>query len=182
MTQPALLGIDGGGTSTTVWLADEKGVILGRGRAGPSNMRAVGIRCALLALDEAVALAVRDAGTEAEALEVACLGLAGADRTEEKVELRAWAERRSLARRLLLVNDGDLVLAAASKDGCGAAVISGTGSIAVGRGRDGTMARAGGWGHLFGDEGSAYAVVLAALRLVARRADGREGSSPAPPP
>ena len=53
-------------------------------------------------------------------------------------------------------------------------VIAGTGSIAVGRATDGRTARAGGWGHLIGDEGSAYGVVLDALRLVARRADGRD--------
>jgi anhydro-N-acetylmuramic acid kinase len=53
-------------------------------------------------------------------------------------------------------------------------VIAGTGSIAVGRNAAGRSARAGGWGPLIGDEGSAYAVALAALRLATRRADGRE--------
>jgi N-acetylglucosamine kinase-like BadF-type ATPase len=53
-------------------------------------------------------------------------------------------------------------------------VIAGTGSIAVARSRDGHVARAGGWGHFIGDEGSAYGIVLAALRMVARRADRRE--------
>jgi N-acetylglucosamine kinase-like BadF-type ATPase len=53
-------------------------------------------------------------------------------------------------------------------------LIAGTGSIAVGRAPDGRTARAGGWGHLIGDEGSAYGVVLDALRWIARRADGRD--------
>ncbi len=53
-------------------------------------------------------------------------------------------------------------------------MIAGTGSIAVGRTPDGHTARAGGWGHLIGDEGSAYGVVLDALRCVARRTDGRD--------
>jgi N-acetylglucosamine kinase-like BadF-type ATPase len=44
----------------------------------------------------------------------------------------------------------------------------------VGRTPDGRTARAGGWGHLIGDEGSAYVLVLDALRLVARRDDGRD--------
>ena len=39
---PTLLGIDGGGTSTVAWLADAGGRVLGRGRAGPSNAKAVG--------------------------------------------------------------------------------------------------------------------------------------------
>ena len=94
------------------------------------------------------------------------------------VELLArWAEEARWAHRLVPANDGDLVIAAGTPEGWGIGVIAGTGSIAVGRTPDGRSARAGGWGHLIGDEGSAYAVVLQALRLVARRADGRE-----PPP
>ncbi len=42
--------------------------------------------------------------------------------------------------------------------------------------------RAGGWGHLIGDEGSAYLFVLDALRLVARRADGRDPRPAEPDP
>src|SRR6185437_807856 len=53
------------------------------------------------------------------------------------------------------------------------AVIAGTGSIVVGKAPDGRSARAGGWGHLFGDEGSGYSLAIAALRLVAKRFDGR---------
>jgi N-acetylglucosamine kinase-like BadF-type ATPase len=141
-------------------------------------MRAVGILPALAALDEAIGAAFQEARWDLQDLDVACLGLAGADRPDEKAMLRSWAHGRNLTRHLVLVNDGDLVLAAASREGCGAAVISGTGSIAVGRGRNGQTARAGGWGYLFGDEGSAYAVALAGLRLVVRRADGRSPSSP----
>jgi N-acetylglucosamine kinase len=38
-----VLGIDGGGTSTTCLIVDEKGNVLGRGAGGPSNFHAVGI-------------------------------------------------------------------------------------------------------------------------------------------
>ena len=40
------------------------------------------------------------------------------------------------------------------------------------RNAQGVTARAGGWGHLIGDEGSAYALAVAALRTAARAADG----------
>jgi N-acetylglucosamine kinase-like BadF-type ATPase len=53
------------------------------------------------------------------------------------------------------------------------ALVAGTGSIAYGRAPDGRTARGGGWGYLLGDEGSAYALVLAGLQAVARAADGR---------
>jgi N-acetylglucosamine kinase-like BadF-type ATPase len=106
-------------------------------------------------------------------MDVACLGMAGFDRPGDRALLTGWAEETRWAQRLLLVTDGDLVLAAGTPAGWGLAVIAGTGSIAVGRSAAGLTARSGGWGPLIGDEGSAYAVALCALRLVARRADGR---------
>jgi N-acetylglucosamine kinase-like BadF-type ATPase len=51
-------------------------------------------------------------------------------------------------------------------------LISGTGSICYGRSSAGADARAGGWGPLFGDEGSAYAAGVASLRQLAAQVDG----------
>src|SRR5581483_5378036 len=58
-------------------------------------------------------------------------------------------------------------------EGWGVALVAGTGSMAFARAPDGRTARAGGWGYLLGDEGSGYALALAALRAVVRDADGR---------
>jgi N-acetylglucosamine kinase-like BadF-type ATPase len=174
MTQPTLLGVDGGGTSTEAWLADPEGRVLGRGLSGASNAKAVGMEAARRALEVAIRAAFEDVGLEQAPVEVACLGLAGFDRPDDRAVLTGWADEARVARRLVLVNDGDLVVAAGTPEGWGVGVIAGTGSIAVGRTPDGRTARAGGWGHLIGDEGSAYLFVLDALRLVARRADGRD--------
>jgi N-acetylglucosamine kinase-like BadF-type ATPase len=171
---PLLLGIDGGGTSTIAWLAAGDGRVLGRGRAGPSNAKAVGQAAAHEALGQAIARSFADACESPRPAAVACLGLAGFDRPEDRSLLSGWAEKSGWADRIVMVNDGDLVLAAGTPEGWGLAVIAGTGSIAVGRTSEGRTARSGGWGPLIGDEGSAYAVSLSALRLVARRADGRE--------
>ncbi len=172
--EPCLIGIDGGGTSTTAWIADETGNPLGKGIAGPSNAKAVGIEAALQALDSAIARAFQEAGREPRTVEVACLGLAGFDRPDDRILLEAWSSRTERARRLVLVNDGHLVIAAGTPDGWGLGVIAGTGSIAVGRDANGRTARSGGWGHLIGDEGSAYLAVIDGLRRVARHVDGRE--------
>ena len=53
-------------------------------------------------------------------------------------------------------------------------MIAGTGSIAVGRTPDGRTARAGGWGPPDRRRGERVLFVLDALRLVARRDDGRD--------
>jgi N-acetylglucosamine kinase-like BadF-type ATPase len=176
------LGVDGGGTSTTALLGLADGRVIGRGESGPSNAKAVGTEAAKLALEQAIAGAFLQAGEYPRSVAVACLGLAGFDRPEDRRLLGEWSEAGHWADRLVLVNDGDLVVAAGTPEGWGVGVIAGTGSIAVSRAADGRKARAGGWGHVFGDEGSAYVLVVEALRLVARRADGREDAPTRPDP
>jgi N-acetylmuramic acid 6-phosphate etherase len=172
-----LLGIDGGGSGTTALLASagaSQWSLLGRGESGPSNRQSVGDQRATAAIEEAVARAFATAGIKRETVAVACLGLAGTDRPEDRQLFQDWAARFGLANEVVVTNDADILLAAGTPAGEGVAVISGTGSIAYGKAADGRRVRAGGWGHLLGDEGSAYAIALAGLRAVARAADGRE--------
>lgn len=176
MSRPILLGVDGGGTTTVAWLADPTGNVLGRGRSGPSNAKSIGLDAARRSLQEAIDQAFSDAGLSREPADVACLGLAGWDRPDDRALLESWARGGGWARTVLTVNDGDLLLAAGTPEGWGIGLIAGTGSIAVGKAPDGRTARAGGWGYLFGDEGSAYDVAVQALRWVARVADGRDPS------
>jgi N-acetylglucosamine kinase-like BadF-type ATPase len=171
---PLILGMDGGGTDTTTWIADSEGRVLGRGHSGPSNIKAVGANAARNSLDLSILAAFRDAGMEVGPVEVSCLGLAGFDRPRDREWLNQWASESAWARRLVLVNDGDLVVAAGTPEGWGVGVIAGTGSIAVGRDRAGKKSRAGGWGYIISDEGSAFAVSVAALRRIVRRTDGRD--------
>ncbi len=171
--EAAILAVDGGGTSTTAWLTDAQGKVLGKGASGASNIKAVGANASMAALDLSILAAFKEAAIEPSPVAISCFGLAGFDRPEDKAWLQAWADDSIWAMKLLLVNDGDLVVAAGTPAGAGIGVIAGTGSIAVGRTSDGRTARAGGWGYLFGDEGSAYAVAVAGLRRIAQAADGR---------
>ena len=75
--------------------------------------------------------------------------------------------------RTTLVNDTSLVLRAGTTDGVGVAVVSGTGSNCVGRGPDGQEARIGGFGHGFGDDGSAEDIGREGARAAFRAEDGR---------
>ncbi|HEV2970910.1 MAG TPA: N-acetylmuramic acid 6-phosphate etherase [Pirellulales bacterium] len=176
---PTVVGIDGGGTHTVALLAqlqsreDDKWTVLGRGEAGPSNLQAVGTERAVLAIDEAVSKAFQSAALPRRLVQVAWLGLAGAGRPEDQELIRRWALQKGLAADVEVTPDAPLLLAAGTSDGWGVAVVAGTGSIAFARAPDGRTSRAGGWGYLLGDEGSGYALSLAAFQAVVRMADGR---------
>jgi N-acetylmuramic acid 6-phosphate etherase len=154
-------------------LTEADGTLLGRGEAGPTNLHAVGPARALQALTEAVSNAFVAANLPRATVAAACLGLAGADRSQEQTLLRDWANRAQLSTQLHLTSDAALLLAAGTPNHCGLAIVAGTGSMAFGRNAEGRTARAGGWGYLLGDEGSGYRIALAALQAVAQAADGR---------
>jgi N-acetylglucosamine kinase-like BadF-type ATPase len=103
----------------------------------------------------------------------ACFGLAGVDGPEDEAQLTAWVKGKDIAERFTVVNDSELVVAAGTPDGWGVALISGAGSVCLGRSPQGRTVRVGGWGHLLGDEGSGYRLALEALRLATQTADGR---------
>jgi N-acetylglucosamine kinase-like BadF-type ATPase len=167
-----VIGIDGGGTKTRALVADLYARTLGRSKAGPSNVQTVGAEATYTALDAVVAAALADAGVSGEP-QALCLGMAGAGRAADRALIEGWATSRFPGAVVCVVHDGQLVLAAGTPEGWGVAVISGTGSLAYGENAAGRSVRAGGWGYLLGDEGSGYAIGLAALRAVARAADGR---------
>ncbi|MGC9396793.1 MAG: N-acetylglucosamine kinase [Anaerolineae bacterium] len=170
MDNEILIGIDGGGSKTMALIAGRDGSILGRGLSGPSNYLVIGAEAAYAALDAAVEAAAGGRAVRPAAL---CLGLAGAARPDNQAVIQAWADARYPGVPVVITHDARLALAAGTPEGWGVAVLCGTGSMVYGEDPQGQVARADGWGYLLGDDGSAYAIGRAALRAVARAADGR---------
>jgi N-acetylglucosamine kinase-like BadF-type ATPase len=106
-----------------------------------------------------------------------CAGAAGAEVPEARARLEELLVRLLPGCRIAVVHDTRLVLAAAGLDS-GIALIAGTGSVAYGRDRGGREARAGGWGWLLGDDGSAVWFAREAVREVMRRAEAAESEGP----
>jgi N-acetylmuramic acid 6-phosphate etherase len=170
-----LLGVDAGGTKTLALLAricGDSEEVVGRGQAGPGNITD-GLDRAVTAIGAAIDLARADAGCVEGPFAAACLAVAGSGTEDGRLALERWAHARDLARGLLIVHDAYPVLALAAPEGPGIALIAGTGSIAFGRNAAGETARSGGWGWVVGETGSGHGIGTAALRAVARAADGR---------
>jgi N-acetylmuramic acid 6-phosphate etherase len=172
-----VLGVDGGGTKTVAHLAEVDSAgevfIIGRGQAGSSNMKAVGVEQALANLSQAIEQTGLQLSRSTPAVSVAVLGLSGGGRPEAKAIIENWNQSIRLAERAVLVHDALPVLMAGTLDGHGVALIAGTGAVAFASNANKQTAVVGGWGYWFGDEGSAYWIGQAALRAAAHDADCR---------
>lgn len=162
------LGVDGGGSKTAAVIVDSMGSEVGRGSSGSGNYAAVGLESAVRNITEAVQQA--RAAVPGISLTSAWIGLAGVDRPADMEILSPHLSK--LASGMKLTNDAELALSPLPGV-VGVAVVVGTGAIAVGRNSQGKTARAGGWGHIIGDEGSGYDLGCRALQAVIRAYDGR---------
>ncbi len=165
-----MLGIDAGGTKTVCLLADARGLILAEGRGPGANLHAAGELAVEKVLHEVMEAALDGRTVMPDAI---CLGIAGVDRQDEASTITAVMRRIGYRSRVLVVNDALIALVAGARDAPGIVIISGTGSIAYGRNGRSEAARAGGWGHMIGDEGSGYWIGREALAAVMRAGDGR---------
>src|SRR3989475_11684791 len=170
-----VLGIDAGGTKTVCLLADEGGKVLSEGRGPGANLHAAGELEVEKVLHEVMEDALGDRDITPAAI---CLGIAGVDRDDEARTVRAIMRRIGHKSRVLVVNDALIALVAGAKDAPGIVIIAGTGSIVYGRNAGGDASRAGGWGHMIGDEGSGYWIGREALAAVMRASDGRGPATP----
>jgi glucosamine kinase len=166
-----VLGIDGGATKTLAALLDLQGGTVHLGQGGASNEDAVGTQAAVGALLEAADAALGRAGISAQELDGAVIALAGTD--TDAVARHVHSARTD---RWIVVNDVVAAWATATGGQPGIGVISGTGSNVFGVGADGRAWRAGGWGHLLGDEGSGHWFGTESIKAALR---DREDSGPA---
>src|SRR5512134_857167 len=165
-----VLGIDAGGTKTVCQLADTSGTLIAEARGGGANLQAAGELQVEKVLHDVMAEAIGPRDIIPAAI---CLGIAGVDRPEDSLVVEGIMRRIGAHARTIVVNDALVALEAGAPGAPGVVIISGTGSIAYGRNAQNEGARAGGWGHVLGDEGSGFWIGRAALRAVLREADQR---------
>jgi N-acetylglucosamine kinase-like BadF-type ATPase len=165
-----VIGIDAGGTKTVCLVADERGAVVAESRGPGANLHAAGEAGVERALRDVIATAL---GSRTISPAAICLGMAGIDREDEARVIRGIMQRLGYRSRVVVVNDALIALVAGAKDAPGIVIIAGTGSIVYGRDQRGAAARAGGWGHMIGDEGSGYWIGREALAAVMRAEDGR---------
>ena len=167
------LGVDGGGSKTLFLLIDETGKVLASHAEGTAYYPEIGLEALKKLLARGIGQTLRQAGLAVSDLSFAFLGLPayGEDSTL-LATLDAAPSSVLPTGRYRCGNDMVCGWAGALSGADGINVAVGTGSIAYGE-YAGRGARAGGWGELISDEGSAYWMAREGLRLFSRMSDGR---------
>lgn len=169
-----ILAMDGGGTKTQFLLSDAQGRVVAEHRAEGSNYLQTGLKRLAKIISEGTAQLCQTA----QAIQLAVLGIPayGESRNDSReIELMV---RRVLSVPHIIVNDVKLAWAGALACRPGIVVLSGTGSMAYAVDCEGRDWRAGGWGHYFGDEGSAFWLGQKCCALFGKMADGRSPKGP----
>ena len=167
------IGIDGGGSFSRLAAVDGNMQIIGRNEGGSTNIASMGYDGVLKNIRGLIEGFNVVSGTALADCRGIVIGTAGAGLPENARLVEQVFREIGYASKIKVMTDGELVLAAECKGAPGAAVISGTGSIAYARDRHGNTLRAGGWGHLIDDSGSGYGIGIDAIRHALMDFDGR---------
>ncbi len=168
-----VIGIDGGGTSTTGLLADLNGNLYAQSRNGPSNFQVIGLDEAIEVIRNVIENLVTSIPSSSSSIQAIYLGMAGVDTAQDANLIRTHIESLNIAQRVYVVNDTEIALVGGVGGERGVVVVAGTGSAAFGCDGEGHKAHSGGWGWILGDEGSAFHIGQQGLQAVIRALEGR---------
>jgi len=174
------LGVDGGGTKTAFCLVTDEGRVAARLDAPTLYYlgKRDGIALVVRALRDGVAEVCRVAGIAPADIAYAFVALPAYGEVSADIAALDATPAEALGHHRYACGN-DMVAGWAGSLGAvdGINVVSGTGSICYGE-HAGRRVRVGGWGELFGDEGSGHWIGLRGLQLFSQMSDGRRPPGP----
>lgn len=160
-----VLAMDGGGSKTLIILVGRNAEVLTVRRTGGSNpFDRPDWREVMTGLLDGL-----PDGIVAAAFGMAGYGGSPAISARQDAVLAEWGRCPYVVH-----NDVDIACTGAFAGGAGILLLAGTGSMVWATDTTGRSLQVGGWGHLFGDEGSAFWIGREALGTLTRALDGRE--------
>ena len=166
-------GVNGGGSKTDIAFCSTNGTFLGYRRFGGTRIEIVGVEKALKTVWRMMLDEMRVSRLSVKGLQAAALGLGGLDSAEIYQTVRQKAHVIFPSKCLISIwNDAQVGLYSGTFGRAGVCVVAGTGSLIAGMNEQKEWKRAGGWGNVFGDEGSAFSIGRLAIRACLRAKDG----------
>lgn len=169
-----VIGIDGGGTKTECILADENGVIVASSIGGPTNPNIIKSTVLYQTFEILLHQLKEQASDQYNLVTHMFAGISGAGNPNNRKEIKhILTEIVSKTVRVEVYPDSINALYSGTFGAPGIVQISGTGSITYGINSENKHDRVGGWGYLFGDEGSGYDIGRQGIIAALKAFDGR---------
>ena len=169
-----ILLVEGGKTKTLTLLMDDKGNILGYAIGGSSGWTTIGLKKTFENIKNTVKTVLDSSKTSISNIDYAFFGLPDLDTDNSIIKIKeALGLHLAELANVYIVPDYIIAYYAVTMGRQGISVIAGTGSIAYGKNSKGIEARAGGYGWLGNDEGSAIWIALKAIEAAFKSYDGR---------
>ena len=166
MKKKYYLGVDIGGTKSHALLADDHGIVIGFGAAGPGNHEVVGYEGLRGVLHEITQHALDTSGILKEDIQGAGFGIGGYDWPSEREPTMEAINTLQLNTQYEIVNDTIIGLIAGAPRGWGVALVAGTGSNCWGWDQDHNIGRVTGNGPEFGECCGASDLVPKAVQAI----------------
>lgn len=168
------VGVDGGGTKTAFAVSCADHIPVQTMQYPTCSYQSIGMEASIVLIQEGVQACLGSVGATLQDCAGVCVGMPCYGENSEKDAVIVKELTKALAPApVYVVNDGEVGWAGSLACEEGIHIVSGTGSIAFGRGKDHEFARCGGWVEFFGDEGSCYWIGREAMSLFSKEADGR---------
>lgn len=161
-------GIEGGATHSKMVIMDESGSVLAWSEAQSTNHWLIGIDLCLVRINSMAEEAKKKAGIDIQTpLKAMGLSLSGGESKEGQRKVIEGMKETfpNVSENYHMCTDTYGAIATACKAG-GIVLISGTGSNCQLINPDGSVHGCGGWGHMLGDESSAYWISQKAVKTV----------------
>ena len=173
------LGVDGGGTRTSLVLINEEGKIISYETKGTCHYIQVGFDKFQELLTTGVSYVCKKAGIKISEIAFSFFGLPGYGEIKDATPVQEKIVSDLLQNnRFKCGNDVEAGWAGSLACQPGINLVGGTGAIGFGKNQDGNSARTSGWGYYCGDEGSAYWIGRKVISLFSKEADGRLEKTP----
>jgi len=170
-----LIGIDGGGTKTKYVATDITGKPIYETSGGPSNFLIHGLLKVSENIFNLLTDCIKNLNCDFNDLTCIVLGTAGAGRKEDAEKLKNHLIKfaKGQIKKIYVESDARIALEGAFPKKPGSILISGTGSIMLGKDVEGNIHRVGGFGRQIGDEGSGYSIGKKGLEVISKFYDER---------
>lgn len=168
------IGIDGGGTKTSFTIVNKEGNKIDRLITSTIHYEQIGFDRVESLLRESLKTLLRNNSIEMSQIKGVFLGLPGYGEVKSvKDKIDNIVKNVLKGTKYKIGNDVEVGLVGSLAGKSGINIVSGTGSIALGKDNRGKSIRCGGWGSYIGDEGSAYWIGKRTLEAFSKQSDSR---------